>query len=64
MPLLDVPPAGCERLGVVWQAPPFPLWNDWQVGLERKARELGADTLVIRHRTFGFAMAGAWRCGV
>ena len=63
LPILDHEPTGCERLGVVWQAPPFPWPNDWRAGLEAKAIALGADTLVLRHRTFGFAMAGAWRCG-
>lgn len=63
LPLLRHEPVGCERLGVVWQGPPFPWPNDWRIGLERKARVLGADTLVLRKRHFGFALAGAWRCG-
>jgi len=62
MPLLSEVPENCERLGVVWQGPPFPLWNDWQRGLEAKAVVLGADTLVLRHRYFAFAMATAYRC--
>ena len=60
--MLTSEPSECKRLGVVWQSAPFPLWNDWKKGLEWKASKLGADTLVLRRRYFGFAMATAYRC--
>ena len=63
MPLLEAEPIGCVDLGVVWQSAPFPLWNDWRAGLRHKAGRIGADTLVLRHRYFAFALAGAYRCG-